>query len=129
MFPFVPFYFCQQFLAGVSFVPIEQSLFEWHKTQVEKLSWLCRNEFCKTMAISALAVKKCIKAKDYHRVAIPFLIGRGGMCSLFVTTLDIDGIPCIKVVGYPGGHQALEQTYTTASHCFEIQSNVEIESK
>jgi hypothetical protein len=66
-------------------------------------------------AISALAMKRYIQAKDYSRVAIPFLMAIGGTCSLFATTLNNDGNPCVKVVGYPGGHQALEQKFTTAS--------------
>ena len=76
-------------------------------------------------AISAVAMARCIKAKakdlakdlaeEYDRVAIPFFIASGGTCSLFATTLDQSGNPCIKVVGYPDGYNALDQTYTTSS--------------
>lgn len=65
-------------------------------------------------AIAALAMRRCIDTKYYDRIAIPFLIAAGGTCSLFAATLDENGIPKIKKVGYPGDRTASNQRFTTS---------------
>lgn len=52
---------------------------------------------------TAHAISLCIEKEHYRDVALPFCIVRGSICSLYITTLSDDGVPCIKLVGYPDG--------------------------
>jgi hypothetical protein len=59
---------------------------------------------CALMAIAtAMVVRQCIEKEQYHDVAIPFVVGTEDCCSLYLVTLNNEGIPSIQVVGYPNG--------------------------
>lgn len=64
--------------------------------------YLTDNDKCVLMtAITAIAVGRCIRKEQYRDVALPFVIATGTLCYLYVTTLDENGRPCIRLVGYP----------------------------
>ncbi len=54
-----------------------------------------------TTVLTAIALRKSIKKEQYRDVALPFIVASGTVCSLYVTTFDEQGIPCIRVVKYP----------------------------
>jgi hypothetical protein len=55
-------------------------------------------------AITTIILRACLEMKSagqFKEVALPFVIAKGMKCSLYVTMLTDDGIPCVKLVGYP----------------------------
>ncbi len=59
-----------------------------------------------TTAVTAIVARKCIEKEFYGEVAVPFVVASRAYCSLYVTILDKQGFPCIRVVKYPrnSGH-------------------------
>ncbi len=79
-------------------------------------AYLIANDKCALMtAVTAIAIKACIQPQQVREVALPFVIATGTRCSLYVTTFDEEGFPCIQVVGYPGGGTANEQDLSDSS--------------
>ena len=66
---------------------------------------LCMRDFdkCTLMtAITAILVGQSIDRNRIDEVATPFLVIKGWFCSLYVATLDKQGIPPIKKIKFPG---------------------------
>ena len=77
-------------------------------------------DICSLMtSLTAIAIQRCMKVKQdmqYNQVAIPFIVGVGGTCSLFATTLDSRGIPSIQVVEYPSGRNGMGNHFDGSSY-------------
>ncbi len=71
-----------------------------------------------TTAVTAIVARKCIEEEYYKEVAVPFVVAAATMCFLYVTILDEQGNPCIRVVQFPknSGHAG-------PSHCDESKSD------
>lgn len=69
-------------------------------------------------AITAIVLHKCLKkefAGQCTEIALPFVIGTGPVCSLYVTTMAANGIPCIHLVRYQGDQGNARKVFFGAS--------------
>ena len=93
-----------------------------HKPSYDESHRLDYDKCVLATSITALAIKRAIpkKSDKYKLVVIPFLIATGKVCSLYATTLDKNGDPCVKKVIYPGspGGNLTNKRFASAS-CIE----------
>lgn len=83
------------------------AMMELKRSEQETDAQLVDKDKCVLMtSVTAIILGRCIDQKDFGKIALPFIIAAGKKCSLYVTTLDIDGNPCIKHVCFPDGNTA-----------------------